>query len=132
MATSINAPDKKRLKRAQQQAAEAAAEALRRQNRVRDLLIEDQADKDKEIRTIRAELRKRREVLHRHRLLIGRKKFSVRIQSKKLEHIQATLKKLEEQEIILAKNLEELVQKEITAKDRLATQLAPPETPQRA
>ena len=123
MAKRAHVGDKFRLKRAQQQEDEARAEYMKRQDNVRELLIEEQATKDKELRAIREELSALREELHRHRLRIGRKKFSVRVKEKSLESQLNALRKLQEEEGPLEKKLEACLQKETAAKNRLVAEV---------
>jgi hypothetical protein len=128
MAKSAHVPDKHRLKRAQQQEDEARAEYLKRQENVRELLILDQAGKDKELKAIREELRARREEVHRHRLRIGRKKYSVRVKMKSLESQQNALQKLQDEEGLLVQKLEACLKKETAAKNRLVAEIQKQQT----
>jgi len=117
--------NKKRLKLKTRQLEEAQAEFERRQAELNNLKITAGLASDKEYRAIETELDALSERLHRHRLHMGRKRYSIKIMQKKIAIQEAALVKMDEEEKKLAKRKADLEEKQRRIKDKVAAQIEP-------
>ena len=94
MATEVE----RKLEDATRKAAEAKAAYERQQKKVRDLTIAGQLEHDATYQKLYRQLLASKDALHRHRLKMGRKRFSIACTKKKLELAESLLAKMAEPE----------------------------------
>lgn len=88
----------KRLEDAKRREAEATAELEKQQRRIRDLTITGHLEHDHGFQKAARQVLEAKDALHKHRLRMGRKRFSIRCKERDMELTRAAMGKLEEQE----------------------------------
>ena len=77
----------------------------RQAEKLRDAIIADRTAKDPACRELAGQMARARHVLHRHRLKLGRKKFGMKCQEKRLGETRLALVDAETVEITMARRL---------------------------
>ena len=102
---------------------EAAATLEKRRRKVRDLMIEDHLNSNAKAKRLTDRILEKRNLLHRLRLAIGRKKYSIRCKEEALAEAKNALAKQEKKEPSLVAEVEQLEKKLEQLKDEIAKQV---------
>jgi len=84
----------RKLEDATRKAAEARAEVERQEKKIRDLTISGHLEHDATYQKLYRQLIAGKDALHKHRLKMGRKRFSITCTKKKLELSEGLLAKM--------------------------------------
>jgi valyl-tRNA synthetase len=106
-----------------QRQADAETEFKKRSQQVRDLLIKDHVGKDAEYLAMTKNIAAMREKLHRLRLNIGRKNFSLKTKEKSISNLRKVLETLEQQEKGLNIQFQKMQEDCEKLKDRVAARI---------
>jgi len=120
------AKDQKRnpqLDAALKKAAKAREELENRRRKVRDLLAAEELAGDKQYAKVAKQIEVLKDQLHKHRIRMSRKRFSVRTRERALEEVRKALAKMQETEQSLAGKLEGLEKQQNEIKDKIVTKV---------
>ena len=119
MAAAINP----RLEAALRNQHEAEEQAQKHAQKVQDILVQECAATDKELLGIQKKLRSAKDKQHRHRLVMARKRFAVRIREKQIAIIREELSKMESADQTMCQQVGSLEGDCEKVRDKIATRV---------
>lgn len=112
-----------KVEKLRREVEKSEAEAARKRNQLRDLLIENKLESHDDFRAISKDMYGKKERLHRLRIAMSRNEFSIEATEKKLSEKRAKLVRQKEDEENLADEVEEMQSRIEAIKEQLAKQV---------